>query len=84
MGALDLELGGGQRLIYPKDNHEPATFTVLNFPVKDIDGAADELIAAGVKFERYEGMDQDAKGVMRDNGRHRSPGSRTRPATSCR
>jgi catechol 2,3-dioxygenase-like lactoylglutathione lyase family enzyme len=69
MGALNLELAGGQRVfIYPKENHEPATFTVLNFEVPDIDAAVDELSARGVQFERYEGMDQDAKGVMRDNG----------------
>ena len=69
MGALNLELAGGQRVfIYPKENHEPATFTVLNFEVPDIDRAVDELSSRGVKFERYEGMDQDAKGVMRDNG----------------
>jgi catechol 2,3-dioxygenase-like lactoylglutathione lyase family enzyme len=69
MGALNLDLEGGQRVfIYPKPDHQPATFTVLNFEVADIDKAVDELTAAGVKFERYEGMDQDAKGVMRDNG----------------
>ena len=69
MGSLNLELAGGQRVfIYPKPNHEPATFTVLNFEVPDIDAAVDELTSRGVTFERYEGMDQDAKGVMRDNG----------------
>ena len=69
MGSLNLELAGGQRVfIYPKENHEPATFTVLNFEVPDVDKAVDELTSRGVKFERYEGMDQDAKGVMRDNG----------------
>ena len=69
MGGLNLQLAGGQRVyIYPKENHEPATFTVLNFEVPDIDKAVDELSSRGVQFERYEGMDQDAKGVMRDNG----------------
>ena len=69
MGGLALELAGDQRVfIYPKENHEPATFTVLNFEVPDIDKAVDELSSRGVQFERYEGMDQDAKGVMRDNG----------------
>jgi len=69
MGSLNLELAGGQRVfIYPKPNHEPATFTVLNFEVPDIDAMVDELASRGVTFERYEGMDQDAKGVMRDNG----------------
>jgi catechol 2,3-dioxygenase-like lactoylglutathione lyase family enzyme len=60
--------GGGSVLIYPKPNHEPATFTVLNFPVKDIEGAVDRLTKAGVRFERYEGMDQDERGIMRGNG----------------
>jgi catechol 2,3-dioxygenase-like lactoylglutathione lyase family enzyme len=65
-GMLNLHLGGDQTvLIYPKPDHQPATFTVLNFPVKDIDIAVDQLTAKGVAFERYEGMDQDAKGIMR-------------------
>ena len=69
MGALNLQLAGGQRVfIYPKPNHEPATFTVLNFEVPDIDAAVDELESRGVIFERYEGMDQDERGVMRHNG----------------
>ena len=66
MGALMLEFpGGGQVFIYPKDNHEPATFTVLNFPVDDIDKAVDDLKSAGITFERYEGMDQDERGIAR-------------------
>ena len=65
-GMLTLHLaGGGRVLIYPKDDHEPASFTVLNFPVADIDLAVDELAAAGVVFERYEGMPHDARGIMR-------------------
>jgi hypothetical protein len=65
-GMLTLHLaGGGTVLIYPKDNHEPATFTVLNFPVKDIDKAADALIRAGIGFERYEGANQDERGIAR-------------------
>jgi catechol 2,3-dioxygenase-like lactoylglutathione lyase family enzyme len=69
MGGLNLELAGGQRVfIYPKPNHEPATFTVLNFEVDDIDAAVDELVARGVTFERYDGMGQDERGVMRGNG----------------
>lgn len=69
MGGLNLHLGGGHDVfIYPKDDHEPATFTVLNFPVDDIDDAVDRLTAKGVTFERYEGMGQDEKGIMRDNG----------------
>jgi catechol 2,3-dioxygenase-like lactoylglutathione lyase family enzyme len=68
-GMLTLHLaGGGNVLIYPKDNHEPATFTVLNFPVDDIDKAVDNLTNAGVTFERYDGMGQDPRGIMRDNG----------------
>lgn len=66
MGLLSLHLaGGGRVIIYPKDNHEPATFTVLNFPVDDIDGAVDQLTAAGVEFERYEGAGQDERGIAR-------------------
>lgn len=61
-GLLTLHLAGDTEvMLYPKDNHEPATFTVLNFPVDDIDRAVDELAALGVAFERYEGFDQDAK-----------------------
>src|SRR5215211_6814806 len=68
MGGLGLRLAGGQRVfIYPKPNHEPATFTVLNFEVPDIDAAVAELTSRGVTFERYEGMDQDERGVARDN-----------------
>jgi len=66
-GMLTLNLaGGGKVLIYPKDNHEPASFTVLNFPVKDIDGAVDGLTKAGVEFERYEGAGQDERGIERE------------------
>jgi catechol 2,3-dioxygenase-like lactoylglutathione lyase family enzyme len=65
-GMLTLHLaGGGNVLIYPKDNHEAASFTVLNFPVKDIDKAADALIGAGIRFERYEGSHQDERGIAR-------------------
>jgi catechol 2,3-dioxygenase-like lactoylglutathione lyase family enzyme len=69
MGALVLHLAGGGRVfIYPKDNHEPATFTVLNFPVDDVEAAVDQLAAAGVEFEHYDmpGINQDAKGIARD------------------
>jgi predicted enzyme related to lactoylglutathione lyase len=66
MGALVLNLaGGGKVMIYQKDNHEPATFTVLNFPVDDIDGAVDQLTAAGVELERYESFPQDERGIVR-------------------
>ena len=66
MGMLTLHLaGGGNVLIYPKDNHQPATFTVLNFPVGDINGAVDALTKAGVEFERYEGTPHDERGIVR-------------------
>jgi catechol 2,3-dioxygenase-like lactoylglutathione lyase family enzyme len=69
MGGLDVDLPGGSRLyIYPKENHEPATFTVLNFEVADVDAAVDSLVVAGVAFERYEGAQQDAKGIERGFG----------------
>jgi catechol 2,3-dioxygenase-like lactoylglutathione lyase family enzyme len=65
-GMLNLKLAGGQRvLIYPKPDHQPATFTVLNFEVSDIDAAVDDLTGNGVAFERYDGMGQDEKGIMR-------------------
>ncbi len=68
-GMLTLALAGGHKvIIYPKPNHEPATFTVLNFPVKDVEQAVDTLAKAGVQFEHYEGMNLDAKGVMRNQG----------------
>lgn len=67
--GLDLHFGGGSHVfLYPKDDHQPATFTVLNFPVDDIEAAVDELAAKGVKFERYDNMDyieQDDKGIAR-------------------
>jgi predicted enzyme related to lactoylglutathione lyase len=67
MGGLGLQLAtGGSVFIYPKPNHEPASFTVLNFPVDDIDDAVDALTERGVSFERYEGMAQDDRGIMRD------------------
>lgn len=71
MGVIELQISGSNNvLIYPKPNHIPATFTVLNFPVDNIDDAADELIAKGVKFELYhtEHIKTDEKGISRDNG----------------
>lgn len=69
MSILQLSLtGGGTVMIYPKDNHKPATFTVLNFPVKDVEKAVDKLLEKGVKFEKYEGFHQDEKGISRDYG----------------
>jgi catechol 2,3-dioxygenase-like lactoylglutathione lyase family enzyme len=68
-GLLRLELDAGHHVLaYPKPGHVPATFTVLNFPVDDIDAAVDDLAAKGVRFERYEGMEQDEKGIMRVAG----------------
>ncbi|HWR85244.1 MAG TPA: VOC family protein [Rhodoglobus sp.] len=66
-GIVDVQLpGGGHAIIYPKDEHEPATHTLLNFEVDDIDAAVDELIGKGVRFEHYgSDMHQDDKGVMR-------------------
>ena len=66
MGTLMLQLaGGGRVLIYPKNDHTPATYTVLNFPVDDIDATVDRLEGAGVEMERYEGIDQDEQGIAR-------------------
>jgi hypothetical protein len=67
---LTLKLGGGTPvLIYPKPNHMPATFTILNFPVSDIETAVDELIRSGVRFEQYEGdIKTDGKGIARGSG----------------
>jgi predicted enzyme related to lactoylglutathione lyase len=68
-GILELKLGGGGMVIvYPKENHEPATFTVLNFPVDDVEAAVDQLKDRGVSFEIYEGFGQDDKGIMRGQG----------------
>jgi catechol 2,3-dioxygenase-like lactoylglutathione lyase family enzyme len=68
-GLLTLHLAGDRdTLVYPKKDHTPATFTILNFPVDDIDAAVDQLAARGIKFETYEGFNQDEKGVMRGNG----------------
>ena len=63
---LTLHLAGDRdTLVYPKPDFTPATYTILNFPVEDIDAAVDELVAKGVRFERYDGFDQDEKGVSR-------------------
>jgi predicted enzyme related to lactoylglutathione lyase len=70
---LQLNVGGGQPiLVYTKPDYTPATYTVLNFPVDDVDGVVDELTARGVRFERYEGFDQDANGIAR-GGEGRGP-----------
>jgi catechol 2,3-dioxygenase-like lactoylglutathione lyase family enzyme len=68
MGGLELRLAGGEVFIYPRDDHAPASFTVLNFLTDDVDAAVDRLTAAGVRFERYEGIEADAKGIHRADG----------------
>ena len=67
---LTLHLDGGARptLIYPKPDHEPANYTILNFPVEDVEAAVDELSSRGVSFEKYDGFDQDEKGIARGQG----------------
>ena len=65
--------GGGTAFAYPKDDHQPATFTLLDFVVDDIDEAVDELKSRGVNFERYEGMPQDEKGIMRGISHNMGP-----------
>jgi catechol 2,3-dioxygenase-like lactoylglutathione lyase family enzyme len=68
-GLLTLHLAGGRdTLVYPRPDHTPATYTILNFPVDDIDQAVDELTGRGVQFERYEGIEQDEKGISRAAG----------------
>ena len=70
-GILTLRLSGGNNvIIYPKPNHVPAAFTVLNFPVDNVDLAVDELKKRGVRFEQYNLPDlkTDEKGIMRGNG----------------
>ena len=66
-GMLTLHIAGERdTLVYPKKDHVPATFTILNFPVDDVEKAVDELTARGVSFERYDGIEQDEKGISRD------------------
>jgi catechol 2,3-dioxygenase-like lactoylglutathione lyase family enzyme len=66
---LTLHLAGDRpTLIYPKPDFVPATYTILNFPVDDIDAAVDGLAARGVRFERYDAFEQDEKGVARGQG----------------
>jgi predicted enzyme related to lactoylglutathione lyase len=69
-GMLTLHLAGGNNvLVYPKPNHVPATYTMLNFPVSDIDKTVDELTARGVQFQHYDGdIKTDPKGISRDSG----------------
>ena len=68
-GLVTLHFAGDRpTLIYPKPDHEPAAYTILNFPVEDIDAAVDALMERGVAFEIYEQSGQDEKGVMRQYG----------------
>jgi predicted enzyme related to lactoylglutathione lyase len=68
-GLLTLHLAGGRdTLVYPKPDHTPATYTILNFAVDDIDAVVDELVSRGVQLERYDGIGQDEKGINRAGG----------------
>ena len=69
--GLQLDVGGGNKVfVYNKPNHEPATFTILNFPVDDVEVAVDKLKSTGVTFEQYDlpGIKTDARGIARDTG----------------
>lgn len=69
MPLLTLHLAGDRdTIVYEKPDFVPATYTVLNFPVGDVEAAVDELVSRGVEIERYEGFDQDAKGIARGQG----------------
>jgi predicted enzyme related to lactoylglutathione lyase len=68
-GLMTLHLAGGRdTLVYPKPDHIPATYTILNFAVDDIDAAVDELVSRGVELEKYDGLGQDDKGINRAGG----------------
>jgi predicted enzyme related to lactoylglutathione lyase len=69
-GILTLHLDGGARptIVYPKPDHAPAGYTILNFGVEDIDAAVDGLTERGVEIVRYDGMTQDERGIMREGG----------------
>jgi len=68
-GTLDVSLPGGDThvFIYQKDDHVPAVFTILNFPVDDVDRTVDELTGKGIEMARFDGFEQDAKGIARDD-----------------
>lgn len=73
-GGVSIQLPGDTTAwMYSKPNHEPATYTTLNFAVEDIDSAVDELAARGVTFEHYPGAPQDDKGIMRGKDQQRGP-----------
>lgn len=67
-GVMALKLTGGDVFVYRKPDFEPATYTILNFEVDDVDAAVDGLTSRGIEFERYEGFEQDEKGVARGPG----------------
>jgi catechol 2,3-dioxygenase-like lactoylglutathione lyase family enzyme len=69
-GLLTLHLEGGARptLAYPKPDHVPAQYTILNFPVEDIEATVDALTQRGVEILRYEEFEQDERGIMREGG----------------
>jgi predicted enzyme related to lactoylglutathione lyase len=68
-GVASLQLADDRRVfVYAKPDFVPATYTILNFEVDDVDAAVDELTAKGVEMERYEGFDQDEKGIARGPG----------------
>jgi catechol 2,3-dioxygenase-like lactoylglutathione lyase family enzyme len=68
-GLMTLHIAGDRpTLVYPKPDHTPAAYTILNFPVDDIDDAVDRLAARGVRFERYDGLEQDENGIVRGGG----------------
>jgi predicted enzyme related to lactoylglutathione lyase len=68
-GVTSIQLAGGRdTLVYAKPDFAPATYTILNFEVDDVDAAVDELASKGVSFERYEGFEQDEKGIARGPG----------------
>ncbi|MDQ3767598.1 MAG: VOC family protein [Actinomycetota bacterium] len=68
-GLMSLHLAGDRdTLVYQKPDHTPATYTILNFPVDDVDKVVDELAERGVRFEKYDGLEQDEKGIARGAG----------------
>jgi predicted enzyme related to lactoylglutathione lyase len=69
-GVMALKLTGGDVFVYRKPDFEPATYTILNFEVDDIGSAVDDLTSRGVSFERYDGFDQDEKGIAHGPGPH--------------
>ncbi|MDI9929139.1 VOC family protein [Rhodococcus sp. IEGM 1354] len=68
MGMLELHLGAATVLVYPRPGHVPAHYTILNFPVVDIEAAVDVLTAKGVAFQQYPDMGTDDKGIFRHGG----------------